>query len=180
VKCHDLQNPLALAAAHAKALGPRFAHFATGGGRRASVFRISPYLPQDLSTDIGAEAVDKVLAIIASSMLFSLSTMVTAYGAATSNVTPRATRLIMEDSTTQNVLAAFIGSFLYSIVAISDVPPLNRTVFGLNFPSIIPGWEKESSGEGIRLKTALRLARFVERRGFLKRRSATGASAMPA
>jgi uncharacterized membrane protein len=85
-------------------------------------FVVSPYLPQDLSTDIGAEAVDKILAIIASSMLavttFSLSTMVTAYGAATSNVTPRATRLIMEDTTTQNVLAAFVGSFLYSLVAI--------------------------------------------------------------
>src|SRR5690606_33666522 len=80
-------------------------------------FVISPYLPQDLSTDIGAESVDKILSIIASSMLavttFSLSTMVTAYGAATGNVTPRATRLIMEDSTTQNVLAAFVGSFLY-------------------------------------------------------------------
>jgi uncharacterized membrane protein len=85
-------------------------------------FVTSPYLPQDLSTDIGAESVDKILAIIASSMLavttFSLSTMVTAYGAATSNVTPRATRLIMEDSTTQNVLAAFVGSFLYSPAAI--------------------------------------------------------------
>ncbi|CAM5767783.1 DUF2254 domain-containing protein [Bosea minatitlanensis] len=85
-------------------------------------FVISPYLPEDLSTEIGAESADKLLSIIASSMLavttFSLSTMVTAYGAATSNVTPRATRLIMEDSTTQNVLAAFVGSFLYSLVAI--------------------------------------------------------------
>lgn len=85
-------------------------------------FVISPYLPEDLSTEIGAESVDKILSIIASSMLavttFSLSTMVTAYGAATSNVTPRATRLIMEDSTTQNVLASFVGSFLYSLVAI--------------------------------------------------------------
>lgn len=83
---------------------------------------LTPYLPDNLSTDIGAEAVDNILSIIASSMLavttFSLSTMVTAYGAATSNVTPRATRLIMEDSTTQNVLAAFVGSFLFSLVAI--------------------------------------------------------------
>jgi uncharacterized membrane protein len=85
-------------------------------------FVISPYLPDDLSTDIGSEAVDKILSIIASSMLavttFSLSTMITAYGAATSNVTPRATRLIMEDATTQNVLAAFVGSFLFSLMAI--------------------------------------------------------------
>lgn len=83
---------------------------------------ISPYLPSGLSTQIGAEAVDKILSIIASSMLavttFSLSTMVSAYSAATSNVTPRATKLLIEDTTTQNVLAAFVGSFLYSLVAI--------------------------------------------------------------
>jgi uncharacterized membrane protein len=49
---------------------------------------------------------------------FSLSTMVAAYSAATNNVTPRATRLVMEDSTTQNVLSTFIGSFLFSLVGI--------------------------------------------------------------
>lgn len=81
-----------------------------------------PYIPRDVPTKIGADAVDNILGIIASSMLavttFSLSTMVSAYSAATSNVTPRATRLVMEDSTTQNVLATFVGSFLYSLVAI--------------------------------------------------------------
>lgn len=83
---------------------------------------ISPYLPFGLSTKIGADAVDRILDIIATSMLavttFSLSTMVAAYSAATSNVTPRATKLLIEDSTTQNVLATFVGSFLYSLVAI--------------------------------------------------------------
>lgn len=49
---------------------------------------------------------------------FSLSIMVTAYGSATTNVTPRATRLVVEDVTTQNVLATFIGSFLFSLVGI--------------------------------------------------------------
>lgn len=83
---------------------------------------VSPYIPSDLPTQIGANAVDNILGIIASSMLtvttFSLSTMVGAYSAATSNVTPRATRLVMEDITTQNVLATFIGSFLFSLVGI--------------------------------------------------------------
>ncbi|PMC11657.1 DUF2254 domain-containing protein, partial [Klebsiella aerogenes] len=37
---------------------------------------------------------------------------------ATTNVTPRATRLVVEDVTTQNVLATFIGSFLFSLVGI--------------------------------------------------------------
>jgi len=50
--------------------------------------------------------------------VFSVSTMVAAYGAATSNVTPRATRLLMEDNTSQNVLGTFIGSFLFSLVGI--------------------------------------------------------------
>ena len=49
---------------------------------------------------------------------FSLSTMVSAYSAATSNVTPRATKLIMEDTTTQTVLSTFVGSFLFSLVGI--------------------------------------------------------------
>lgn len=83
---------------------------------------LSPYIPNDIQTKIGADAVDNILAIIASSMLtvttFSLSTMVSAYSAATTNVTPRATKLVMEDSTTQNVLATFVGSFLFSLVGI--------------------------------------------------------------
>lgn len=82
----------------------------------------APFIPIGLSTKIGADAVDNILGIIAASMLtvttFSLSTMVSAYSAATTNVTPRATQLVMEDSTTQNVLATFIGSFLFSLVGI--------------------------------------------------------------
>ncbi|MFL1876127.1 DUF2254 domain-containing protein [Hansschlegelia beijingensis] len=83
---------------------------------------LSPYIPADLPTKIGADAVDNILGIIASSMLavttFSLNIMVSAYSAATSNVTPRATKLVMEDTTTQNVLATFLGSFLFSLVGI--------------------------------------------------------------
>jgi uncharacterized membrane protein len=81
-----------------------------------------PYIPYDLPTKIGADAVDNILGIIAASMLtvttFSLSTMVSAYSASTSNVTPRATKLIMEDTTAQTVLSTFIGSFLFSLVGI--------------------------------------------------------------
>lgn len=80
------------------------------------------FVPASLPTRIGADAVDKILGIIASSMLavttFSLSTMVSAYSAASSGVTPRATTLVMEDTTTQNALATFIGSFLFSLVGI--------------------------------------------------------------
>lgn len=83
---------------------------------------VSPYIPADLPAKVGADAVDHILGIIASSMLtvttFSLSVMVSAYSAATSNVTPRATRLVMEDATTHNALSTFIGSFLFSLVGI--------------------------------------------------------------
>ncbi|CUR47721.1 hypothetical protein BN2364_3280 [Alloalcanivorax xenomutans] len=80
------------------------------------------WLPPDIPVSIGAEAVDTILNVLASSMLavttFSLSVMVSAYSAATTNVTPRATRLLMQDTTTQNVLATFIGSFLFSLVGL--------------------------------------------------------------
>ncbi|MBO6901144.1 MAG: DUF2254 domain-containing protein [Rhizobiaceae bacterium] len=83
---------------------------------------ISPYLPSGLSAKIGADAVDHILNIIATSMLavttFSLSTMVAAYSAASTSVTPRATKLLIEDRTTLNVLATFVGSFLFSVVGI--------------------------------------------------------------
>ncbi len=75
-----------------------------------------------LARSDSADAVDKILGIIASSMLavtiFSLSTMVAAYGAASTGVTPRATTLVMEDTTTHNALATFIGSFLFSLVGL--------------------------------------------------------------
>ena len=80
------------------------------------------YVPQQVALRVGAEAVDSILTIIASSMLavttFSLSTVVAAYGSATSTATPRATNLLLDDTVTQNMLATFIGAFIYSIVAI--------------------------------------------------------------
>ncbi|WP_145003921.1 DUF2254 domain-containing protein [Pseudomonas oryzihabitans] len=80
------------------------------------------HIPATLPAKVGADAVDKILTIIASSMLavttFSLSTMVTAYNAAASSVTPRAYPLLLEYSTTQNALATFLGSFLFSLVGI--------------------------------------------------------------
>jgi uncharacterized membrane protein len=83
---------------------------------------LAPYVPETWTVKVGAESIDGVLNVLASSMLavtvFSMSTMVAAYGAATNNVTPRAARLLMEDNTSQNVLGTFIGSFLFSLVGI--------------------------------------------------------------
>ncbi len=79
-------------------------------------------VPHQVAFAVGAEAVDSILAIIASSMLavttFSLSTVVAAYGSATSTATPRATNLLLDDTVTQNMLATFIGAFIFSIVGI--------------------------------------------------------------
>lgn len=83
---------------------------------------LAPYIPADVSVKVGAEAVDNVLAILASSMLavtiFSIATLTAAYAAATTSVTPRAARLLIDDTTPQNALATFIGSFLFSLVGI--------------------------------------------------------------
>ncbi len=79
-------------------------------------------VPADIPQKIGANAVDDILNILASSMLavtiFSVSTMVSAYSAATSNVTPRATKLLIEDKFSHSALSTFIGSFIFSIVGI--------------------------------------------------------------
>ncbi|MDR2871087.1 MAG: DUF2254 domain-containing protein [Xanthomonadaceae bacterium] len=86
----------------------------------ALVFK--PYFPEAFAVQIGADAVDKILGIISTSMLavtiFSLDIMVSAYNSAASNITPRATPLLIEDSITQNALGTFLGSFLFSLVGI--------------------------------------------------------------
>ncbi len=76
----------------------------------------------DFAAKIGAKSVDNILNVLASSMLavttFSLTAMVSAYAGATSNITPRAVQLLIDDTTAQNALATFLGSFLFAIVGI--------------------------------------------------------------
>lgn len=80
------------------------------------------FIPARLGEQLGADSVDDILTILASSMLavvtFSLSVAVQAFAAAASAATPRASQLLEEDSTTQNVLAVFVGAFLFSLVGI--------------------------------------------------------------
>ncbi len=83
---------------------------------------IAPLIPADFDLNIGQDAVDSILTILASSMLavttFSLTAMVQAYSAATTLGTPRATQLLIEDRTSQSALSTFLGAFLFSIVGI--------------------------------------------------------------
>jgi uncharacterized membrane protein len=94
---------------------------------------VERFITDPFPYSIGAESVGQILNILASSMLavttFSLSVMVSAYTAASSSATPRATQLVRQDSTTQNVLATFIGSFLFSLVGIIA---LSTGVYGDN------------------------------------------------
>ena len=110
----------------------RAVSFAVLGGvtALAGIF-LGPLIPDALGTRIGADSADQILTILASSMLvvvtFSLSVAVQAFAAAANTATPRATKLLQEDDTTQNVLATFVGAFLFSLVGIIA---LNAGVYG--------------------------------------------------
>ncbi len=79
-------------------------------------------IPDDIAYPIAQETVGTILNILASSMLavttFSLTVMVSAYSSATTTVSPRATQLVVQDHTAQNVLSTFLGTFLFSLVGI--------------------------------------------------------------
>lgn len=83
---------------------------------------VKTWIPESLAGRIGADSVGNLLGILAASMLavstFSLSTMVSAYGSASTNATPRAARLLIADSSAQGALATFIGAFLFSVVGL--------------------------------------------------------------
>jgi len=87
-----------------------------------SALLLEPLIPVNVSSRIGADAVDRILGVLSSSMLavttFSIATMVQAFSSASSGATPRATRLLVEDRTAQRALAVFIGSFVFSLVSI--------------------------------------------------------------
>ncbi len=75
-----------------------------------------------LPIELSNEALKEVLSIFASSMLavatFSVSAVVTAVSSVSNSTTPRASRLVLADLTTQNVLSSFIAAFIYSMIAI--------------------------------------------------------------
>lgn len=83
---------------------------------------LSPYMPDGILSQAGAESVSDLLGILTTSMLavttFSLSIAVSAFAAAAQSATPRATTLLQEDRTTQNVLATFLGAFLFGLVGL--------------------------------------------------------------
>lgn len=93
-----------------------------GLGTALSALFLDRFIPDAVSSQIGADAVDRILGIIAASMLavttFSISTMVQAFASAASGATPRAAQLVVEDRTAQTALATFIGAFVFSLVGL--------------------------------------------------------------
>lgn len=89
-----------------------------------------PYLPEGLMGVLGADAVNRLLEIIANSMLavttFSLTVMVSVFRSASTQWTPRVHRLMLDDKVTQNTLAAFVGAYIY---ALSSIILLEAKVF---------------------------------------------------
>ena len=108
---------------HMRKVWVRVASFALLGIVSAGVAQlVARLIPSAWTVKIGADSVDQVLNILASSMLavttFSLAIAISAFAAAASTATPRATALLQEDATAQNVLATFLGAFLFSLVGI--------------------------------------------------------------
>ena len=83
---------------------------------------LDPLIPEVYAEEIGADALDRLLNIIATSMLtvttFSLTVMVSVHRSAASQFTPRAHRELLKDTTTQTVLATFVGAWIYALTAI--------------------------------------------------------------
>lgn len=86
---------------------------------------LAPYIPESWSRTIGADAVGEILNILASSMLavatFSLSVLLSARMSVTTNSSPRAATIIMQDYSAQNALATFVGAFLFGLVGIISI-----------------------------------------------------------
>ncbi len=83
---------------------------------------IEMIVPDEMSSIMTGSSADRLLDIIASAMLsatiFSMTVMVSTYRSSASQWTPRVHQLIMQDTVTQKTLAAFIGAWVYALVAI--------------------------------------------------------------
>ncbi len=78
--------------------------------------------PEDLVLEVEREILINLLGIMASTMLtvatFTVAAMVSAYAAVSNTATPRATRIVMQDRSSQNSLTSFLAAFIYAIVAL--------------------------------------------------------------
>lgn len=79
----------------------------------------------DILPVVSLDSVESLLSVMASSMLviatFAVGSMVAAYASASAAATPRSIPLVIADDVTQNALSAFIGAFIFSLVALIAV-----------------------------------------------------------
>lgn len=72
--------------------------------------------------NIREESLKELLSIMAASMLviavFTVGSMLAAYGSASNSATPRSFPLVIGDDVSQNALSTFIGAFIFSVVAL--------------------------------------------------------------
>jgi len=85
-------------------------------------FYLARWAPEELPFTITQDAVQSILAILATSLLtvsvFALSTLTAALSSASASTTPRAAQLIVGDRSAQTSISVFIGAFLFAILAI--------------------------------------------------------------
>lgn len=82
-------------------------------------------LPDKMKVGVERDILINLLGILASTMLtvatFSVAAMVSAFAAVSTTATPRATRIVMQDKSTQNSLTSFLSAFIYAIVALVSI-----------------------------------------------------------
>ncbi len=75
----------------------------------------------ELVPKIKVDSVESLLKTISASMLvistFAVGSMISAFSVASSTATPRSFKLVVSDDVSKNALSAFIGSFIFSVVA---------------------------------------------------------------
>lgn len=80
---------------------------------------------ENIVPPVQREALDDLLTVMATIMLtvatFAVASMVAAYGSASSSATPRAFMLVVADDLSKTALSGFIGSFIFSLVALTAV-----------------------------------------------------------
>ncbi|MEZ5653077.1 MAG: DUF2254 family protein [Burkholderiaceae bacterium] len=88
----------------------------------AAAWLFEPWVPDSIGELLGGEAVERLLSILASSMLvittFSLGTMVSAFQAAAGLATPRVAPLMVEGSVALHAISTFVGTFVFSVTGI--------------------------------------------------------------
>ncbi len=94
-----------------------------------AAYLCASWLPEKIHVEVRRDILINLLGIMASTMLtvatFSVAAMVSAYATVSSTATPRATRIVMQDRSSQNSLTSFLAAFIYAIIALVAISIVN-------------------------------------------------------